>query len=150
MIYGTKVPYSDFLPHHDIMTSITTLRADTSYLSESPYGLWGVIMVVFLLGLLCYNAWVDDAMERRRGYYVLAAALVLGLLILFTLHIWQVDPMELLRTIYKRPGLRYRHSSYNGLLFLSLGWIAASWGIGYALDKLLHRPADNDAEEAED
>lgn len=52
---------------------------------------------------------------------MLAAALVLGLLILFTLHILQVDLLELLRTIYKHPGLRYRHSSYNGLLFLSLG-----------------------------
>ena len=101
---------------------MSTLLADTSYLTDSPYGLWGVVMVVFLLGLLCYNAWVDDAAERRRGYYVLAAALVLGLLILFALHFWQVDPMELMRTLYKRPGLRYRHSSYNGLLFLSLGY----------------------------
>ncbi len=80
---------------------------------------------------------------------MLDAALGLGLLILFTLHILQVDLLELLRTIYKRPGLRYRHSSYNGLLFLSLGWIAISWGIGYMLDKLFHSPADDDAEEAE-
>ena len=123
------------------------LLADTSYPTASPYGLWGVIMVVFLLGLLCYNAWTDDAAERRRGYYVLAAALVLGLLILFALHIWQVGPMELMRTLYKRPGIKYRHSSYNGLLFLSLGWIAASWSIGYVLNKLLHRPTDDNAEE---
>ena len=57
---------------------MTTLLADTSYLSESPYGLWGVIMVIFLLAMLCYNAWLDDADARRRGYYVLAAALVPG------------------------------------------------------------------------
>lgn len=129
---------------------MTTFLADTSYLTASPYGLWGVVMVVFLLGLLCYNAWVSDAAERRRGYYVLAAALVLGLLILFALHFWQVDPMELFRPWYKRHGYVNRYRSYNALLFLSLAWIAVSWGIGYVLDKLLHRPADDDAEEAED
>lgn len=129
---------------------MTTLLADTSYLTDSPYGMWGVIMVVILLGLLCYNAWTNDAEERRRGYYILAAALVLGLLILFALHIWQVDPMDLVRPIYRRHGFRFRHSSYNGLLFLSLGWVAVSWGIGYMLDKLIHRPADDNAEEAED
>ena len=104
-------------------------------------------MVVFLLGLLCYNAWVDDAMERRRGYYILAAALVLGLLILFALHFWQVDPMELFRPWYKRHGYVNRHRSYNALLFLSLAWIAVSWGIGYVLDKLLHRHAEAEEEE---
>lgn len=129
---------------------MSTLLADTSYLTASPYGLWGVVMVVFLLGLLCYNAWVSDAAERRRGYYVLAAALVLGLLILLALHFWQVDPMELFRPLYKRHGYVNRYRSYNSLFFLSLGWIAASWGIGYVLDKLIHRPADDDAEEAED
>ena len=35
--------------------------ADTSYQSGFPYGLRGVIMGMFLLGLLCYNAWEDDA-----------------------------------------------------------------------------------------
>lgn len=126
------------------------MLADTSYLTASPYGLWGVIMVLFLLAMLCYNAWVDDAEERRRGYYVLAAALVLGLLILFSLHVWQVDPMDLLRRIYTRNSFRYRHSSYNGLLFLSLGWIAVSWGIGYLADKLIHRRKEEDEEESGD
>ena len=63
---------------HDIPRSMNALLADTSYLAGSPYGLWGIIMVVVLLGLVCYNAWVDDAEARCRGYYVLAAALVLG------------------------------------------------------------------------
>ena len=35
--------------------------ADTRYQSGSPYGLRGVSMGMFLLGLLCYNAWEDDA-----------------------------------------------------------------------------------------
>jgi predicted membrane channel-forming protein YqfA (hemolysin III family) len=126
---------------------MTPLLADTSYLTDSPYGLWGVIMVIVLLGLLCYNAWVNDSEERRRGYYVLAAALVLGLLILFSLHIWQVDPQELFRTIYRKPGLMNRHRSYNTLFFLALGWVAVSWGIGYVLDKLIHRAAPEDEEE---
>ena len=126
---------------------MTTLLADTSYLTDSPYGLWGVIMVIVLLGLLCYNAWVNDSEERRRGYYVLAAALVLGLLILFSLHIWQVDPQELFRTIYREPGLMNRHRSYNTLFFLALGWVAVSWGIGYMVDKLLHTPRDDEEEQ---
>ena len=130
------------------MRGMTTLLADTSYLSESPYGLWGIIMVIFLLAMLCYNAWLDDADARRRGYYVLAAALVLGILILFALHVWQVDPMELIRThYYRRAGLLQPRSSFSILLFLSLGWIAAAWGIGYAVDKLIHRPKDEEEEE---
>ena len=58
--------------------------------------------------------------------------------------------MELFRPLYKRHGYVNRHRSYNALLFLSLAWITVSWGIGYMLDKLLLRPADDDAEEAED
>ncbi len=126
---------------------MTTLLADTSYLTASPYGLWGVVMVVVLLGVLCYNAWAADAGERRRGYYVLAVALVLGLLILFSLHVWQVDPMELFRTVYRRLGFVNRHRSYNVFFFLVLGWVAVSWGIGYVLDKLIHRAAPEDEEE---
>ena len=125
---------------------MTTLLAGTDYLTASPYGMWGVIMVIVLLGLLCYNAWVNDSEERRRGYYVLAAALVLGLLILFSLHIWQIDPQELFRTVYRRPGFMNRHHSYNFLFFLTLGWIAVSWGLGYVADKLLHRPNDKEEE----
>ena len=126
---------------------MTTLLADTSYLSESPYGLWGIIMVVFLLAMLCYNAWVDDADARRRGYYVLAAAFVLGLVILFVLHFCNVDPMELIRTHYYRRGFLKPRSSFSILLLLSLAWIAVSWGIGYALDKFIHRQEDEEEEE---
>ena len=129
------------------MPGMTTLLADTSYLSESPYGLWGVIMVVFLLAMLCYNAWVDDADARRRGYYALAAAFVLGLVILFVLHFCNVDPMELIRTYYYRRGFLKPRSSFSILLLLSLAWIAVSWGIGYALDKFIHRQEDEEEEE---
>ena len=125
---------------------MATLLADTGYLTSSPYGMWGVVMVIFLLGLLCYNAWVDGAEERRRGYYVLAAALVSGLLILFSLHIWQVDPLDLFRTVYRRSGFVNRHRSYNSLFFLALGWIVLSWGIGYVADKLLHQPKDEEGQ----
>ncbi len=121
---------------------MNALLADTSYLAESPYGLWGIIMVVVLLGLVCYNAWEDDAEARRRGYYVLAAALVLGVLILLTLHFWQVDPAELLRIVYQKPGFLHRHARYNVLFFTLLGWIAASWGLGSAVYKALHRRQD--------
>ena len=69
-----------------------------NYLTESTYGVWGIIMAVVLLGLVCYNAWQDDADDRRKGYYVLACALVLGVLILLGLHIWQVDPADIVRT----------------------------------------------------
>lgn len=124
---------------------MNALLADTSYLLESPYGLWGIIMVVVLLGLVCYNAWVDDAEARRRGYCVLAVALVLGVLILLTLHIWQVDPAELLRIVYQKPGFLHRHARYNVLFFLLLGWIAASWGIGCAVYNALHHRQDEEA-----
>ncbi|MBE6415421.1 MAG: hypothetical protein E7032_02685 [Akkermansiaceae bacterium] len=123
---------------------MNALLADTSYLAGSPYGLWGIIMVVVLLGLVCYNAWEDDAEARRRGYYVLAAALVLGVLILLTLHFWQVEPAELLRIVYQKPGFLHRHARYNVLFFTLLGWIAASWGLGSAVYKALHRRQDED------
>lgn len=124
---------------------MNALLADTSYLAGSPYGLWGIIMVVvLLLGLVCYNAWVDDAEARRRGYYVLAAALVLGVLILLTLHIWQVEPGELLRIVYRKPGFLHRHARYNALFFLLLGWVAASWGIGCAVYKARHHREDEE------
>ena len=129
------------------MPGMTTLLADTSHLSESPYGLWGIIMVIFLLAMLCYNAWVDDADARRRGYYVLAAAFVLGLVILFSLHFCNVDPMELIRTHYYRRGFLKPRSSFSILLLLSLAWIAVSWGIGYALDKFIHRQEDEEEED---
>ncbi len=121
---------------------MNALLADTSYLAGSPYGLWGIIMVVVLLGLVCYNAWVDDAEARRRGYYVLAAALALGVLILLTLHFGQVSPEELLRIVYQKPGFLHRYARYNVLFFMLLGWIAASWGLGSAVYKALHRRQD--------
>ena len=52
-----------------------------NYLTGSTYGVCGIIMAVVLLGLVCYNAWQDDADDRRKGYYVLACALVLGVFI---------------------------------------------------------------------
>ena len=56
--------------------------------------------------------------------------------------------MELIRThYYRRAGLLQPRSSFTILLFLSLGWIAAAWGIGYAVDKLIHRPKDEEEEE---
>lgn len=127
-----------------ILFCMNALLADTSYLAESPYGLWGIIMVVVLLGLVCYNAWVDDAEARRRGYYVLAAALALGVLILLTLHFGQVDPAELLRIVYQKPGFLHRHARYNALFFLLLGWVAASWGIGCAVYKARHHQEDEE------
>lgn len=121
---------------------MNVLLADTSYLAESPYGHWGIIMVGFLLAMVCFNAWVGCAETRRRGYYVLAAAVVLGVLILLTLHIWRVAPEELLRIVYQKPGFLHRHAKYNALFFLLMGWLAASWGIGCAVYKALHHRED--------
>ncbi len=123
---------------------MNALLADTAYLAGTPYGPWVIIMVVVLLGLVCYNAWVDDVEARRRGYYVLAAALALGLLILLILHIWQVEPGELLRIVYRKPGFLHRHARYNALFFLLLGWVTASWGIGSVVYKALHHPQDEE------
>lgn len=140
----------DFCQRVWYIPGMVPLLADTSYLSASPYGVWGLIMVLFLVAMLCYNAWLDDAAERRRGYYVLAAAFALGLLILFTLHVWQVSPMELTRSIFGyRRGFTQR-SAYNALIFLLLGWLAASWGLGYTLDRLIHRSQDENEDGEEE
>ena len=117
--------------------------ADTSYLTESPYALWGVIMVVVLLGLACYNAWQDDADERRKGYYVLACALVLGVLILLGLHIWQVDPLDILCT-HRYFSFRRGLVEYNYMLMLALGWVIISWFIGGRLHDHFHLGDDKE------
>lgn len=120
--------------------------ADTSWLTGSPYGVWGIIMTIVLLGLVCYNAWQDDADERRKGYYILACAFVLGALILLGLHICQVAPADILRT-HRHFSFRHGIRSHNYLLFLALGWVLLSWFIGGKIHDHLH---PDESEEDED
>ncbi len=117
--------------------------ADTGYLQNSPYGIWGIIMVVFLLGMVCYNAWQDDADERRRGYYVLGSAFVLGLLILLGLHIWEVNPAEIFQR-HRYHNFYHRCSYYNYFIILAAVWLAASWYAGRFIDQRLHPEEDAD------
>ena len=86
--------------------------------------------------------WTNAASDGFK--FLLAAALVLGVLILLTLHIWQVEPGELLRIVYRKPGFLHRHARYNALFFLLLGWVAASWGIGCAVYKARHHREDEE------
>ena len=119
-----------------------------NYLTGSTYGVWGIIMAVVLLGLVCYNAWQNDADDRRKGYYVLACALVLGVLILLGLHIWQIDPADIVRT-HRYFSFRHGRTSYNYLLFIALGWVVLSWFIGGRIHDHLH-PEEDDEEEEDD
>ncbi len=134
----------DICPARPIIRRMYCL-ADTGSLADTTYGVWGIIMFILLLGLVCYNAWQDDADERRKGYYVLACALVLGVIILLGLHFWQVDPMDILRS-HHYFSLRHGRVSYSYMLFLALGWVALSWFIGGRIDAWLH-PEDEEDEE---
>ena len=120
--------------------------ADTSYLLNSPYGIWGIILVIFLLGMVCFNAWHNDADERRKGYYVLGSAFVLGLLILLGLHIWEVNPADIFQR-HRYHNFRHSRFYYNYFIILTAGWLAASWYAGRFIDQLLHPEEDTEADE---
>lgn len=122
--------------------------AATNPLTDSTYGIWGIIMFILLLGLLCYNAWQNDADERRKGYYVLLCALVLGVLILLGLHFWEVDPMDILRS-HRYFSFRHGITSYNYMLFLALGWVVLSWYLGGWIHDRIHPDEEEEEEEEE-
>ena len=55
-----------------------------------------------------------------------------------------MEPGELLRIVYRKPGFLHRHARYNALFFLLPGWVAASWGIGCAVYKARHHREEDE------